>query len=80
MFLILWLYSIEPPLYFHFNNACRLRDWKLLPLLGPFAAATANILDGAAEAFRGDGFKRGAAIRNSPLNTMAGAFIVFRGS
>ena len=30
--------------------------------------------------FRGDGFKIGMDIENSPLNTMAGAFIVFRGS
>ena len=79
-FLILWLYSIEPPLYFHFNTACRLRDWKYLPLLGPFAQATACILEGAAESYRGDGFKTGNDIKNSPLNTMAGAFIVFRGS
>ena len=38
-FLVLWLYSIEPPLYFHFNQACRRRDSKLIPLLGPFANA-----------------------------------------
>ena len=37
VFLILWLYSVEPPLYFHFNTACRDRNNALLPLLGPFA-------------------------------------------
>ena len=44
VFLILWLYSVEPPLYFHFNTACRERNNKLLPLLGPFAKATGVIL------------------------------------
>ena len=62
MFLILWLYSVEPPLYFHFNTACRERNNKLLPLLGPFAKATGVILDGEAEWGRGDGFKRGGDI------------------
>ena len=57
VFLILWLYSVEPPLYFHFNTACRDRNNALLPLLGPFAKATGVILEGWAEKGRGDGFK-----------------------
>ena len=80
MFLILWLYSVEPPLYFHFNAACRDRNNKLLPLLGPFAKATGVILEGVAEERRGDGFERGLDIDDSPLETMAGAFVVFRGA
>ena len=79
MFLILWLYSVEPPLYFHFNTACRDRNNALLPLLGPFAKATGVILQGYAERLRGDGFKRGLDI-GGPLKTMAGAFVVFRGA
>ena len=59
VFLILWLYSVEPPLYFHFNSACRERNNALLPLLGPFAKATGVILMGMAEEYRGDGFKTG---------------------
>ena len=46
-FIVLWLYSIEPPLYFFFNEACRLRTKAVLPLLGPFAAAVGAILSGA---------------------------------
>ena len=82
MFLILWLYSVEPPLYFHFNTACRERNNALLPLLGPFAKATGVILDGWAEEERGDGFNCGIDIDwgEGPLGKMAGAFVVFRGA
>lgn len=38
-FLIMWLYTIEPPFYFYVNEACRKRDESLLNLLGPFASA-----------------------------------------
>jgi len=38
-FIVLWLYSIEPPLYYFFNEACRLRNKAVVSLLGPFAAA-----------------------------------------
>ena len=83
VFLILWLYSVEPPLYFHFNTACRDRNNALLPLLGPFAKATGVILEGVAERDRGDGFKIGGDIDRygfEPLGKMAGAFVVFRGA
>ena len=53
-FIVLWLYSIEPPLYFFFNEACRLRNKAVVPLLGPFASAVGMILAGAAEFFRPD--------------------------
>ena len=36
-FLVLFLYSIEPPLYFYLNDACRTKNKALLPMLGPFA-------------------------------------------
>ena len=41
-FIVLWLYSIEPPLYYFVNEACRLRDKTVVPLLGPFLAASIN--------------------------------------
>ena len=63
-FLILWLYSLEPPLYFFFNKACRDRDYKLLPLLGPFATALGRILDGPAEKGRPDTMQQGVDILN----------------
>ena len=53
-FIVLWLYSIEPPLYFFFNEACRLRNKAVVPLLGPFASAVGLILNGFAEYFRPD--------------------------
>jgi hypothetical protein len=78
-FIVLWLYSIEPPLYYFFNEACRLRNKAVLPLLGPFAAAVGAILLGA-EWTRADTIKRGYKQPDSPLGCMAGAFLLFRGS
>ena len=80
-FLVLWLYSIEPPLYYFFNEACRLRNKAVVPLLGPFAAAVAIILDGWGEAKRPDKVKVGWNLeKTSPLGCMDGAFLLFRGS
>jgi len=36
-FLTLFLYSVEPPFYFHLNQACRSLDVSLVTMLGPFA-------------------------------------------
>ena len=44
VFLVLFLYSIEPPLYFALNDACRKRDKLVLPMLGPFAKALFEVL------------------------------------
>ena len=46
-FLILYFYSIEPPLYYYLNKACRHMDATALPLLGPWAWALAAILAAA---------------------------------
>ena len=46
-FLVLWLYSLEPPFYFHLNQACRSLDQTLLQFLGPFAEALSWVLGGA---------------------------------
>jgi len=43
-FLVLWLYSLEPPFYFHLNQACRSLDQTLLQFLGPFARALYDVL------------------------------------
>ena len=67
-------------MYFFLNEACRLRNQNVVPLLGPFAAAVATILDGSAERGRPDTIKRGFNIDNSPLGFMAGAFLLFRGA
>ena len=58
-FIILWMYTIEPPLYFFLNQACRLRDYKVVRLLGPFAAAIGAILGGISEDKRPDTIKCG---------------------
>jgi len=76
-FIVLWLYSIEPPLYYFVNEACRLRNKTVVPLLGPFVAAVAIILDGYAEGQRPD--KIETFRRDSPLGCMSGAFLLFRG-
>ena len=78
-FIVLWLYSIEPPLYYFFNEACRLRNKAVLPLLGPFAAAVGAILGGA-ECDRADTIMPAYKQPDSPLGCMAGAFLLFRGS
>jgi len=52
-FLVLWLYSLEPPFYFHLNQACRSLDQTLLQFLGPFARALYQVLGGA-EVMRAD--------------------------
>ena len=78
-FIVLWLYSIEPPLYYFFNEACRLRNKAVVSLLGPFAAAVGIILEGEAEGSRPDTIKHGRLQHGSPFGCMAGAFLLFRG-
>ena len=86
LFLVLWFYSIEPPLYFQLNEACRQRNWALLDMLGPFAWALAMVLSGT-ETMRGDRAKDGMELhcpeqRIGPhaAGWMAGSRLVFRGS
>ena len=43
-FLLFWLFTIEPPLYFFLNEACRKQDKKVIRELGPFAWALGGIL------------------------------------
>lgn len=43
-FSMLWMYSLEPPLYHMLNKACRNRSKALLNTLGPFAFAISRVL------------------------------------
>ena len=66
-------------MYFFLNEACRLRDKAVVPLLGPFAAAVFHVLN-AAEFGRKDTIMPAYKQPNSSLGCMAGAFLLFRGS
>ena len=85
VFLVLFLYSIEPPLYFALNDACRKKDKLLLPMLGPFAQALYWVLEGT-ERGRKDRFTKGELLHNPrkdihhPLGYMSGCKLVFRGA
>ena len=57
-FLLFWLFTIEPPLYFFLNEACRNQDKKVIRELGPFALGLGFILAGA-ELFRKDRLPKG---------------------
>lgn len=84
-FLILWFNSIEPPFYFHLNEASRKKDQQLLPFLGPFACALYQILE-KAEAYKRDclelGYKKHQPQFNKlhPRGFMCSSFVVFRGA
>lgn len=41
---ILYLYSMEPPLYRHMNRACREKDFNKMDKVGPFAATLGEIV------------------------------------
>ena len=85
--MMLWLYSVDPPFYFHLNKACRERDQILLPMLGPFAKAMSMVLSGTAERNRNDAIERGYIQHNPtsffkkshPLGFLNQSFLVFRG-
>jgi len=57
-FLLFWLFTIEPPLYFFSNEACCKQDKKVIRELGPFALGLGFILAGA-ELFRKDRLPKG---------------------
>lgn len=84
-FFILWLYQIEPPFYFHLNEASRRQDRTLLPMLGPFARAIHHILNGAdhyksqQQLERGDQLHRPDLNLRAPLGFMCRSFVLFRG-
>ena len=41
---LLYVYSIEPPIYEHLNNACRTMDETKLRTLGPYSCAMYMLL------------------------------------
>ena len=55
---MVWMYSLEPPLYFMLNKAMRSKNKAYLQMLGPFAQAISMVL-GYAEGFRNDCIKEG---------------------
>ena len=77
--LVLWLYSVEPPLYFHLNDACRSMDHPLIPMLGPFARAIYETLR-YAEWLRDDKLEQGDEIDDHPLGTFSRSFVTMRGA
>ena len=50
---LLWIYTIEPPIYADLNSACREMNLDLLDDLGPYAIALFYILQGT-ESYRSD--------------------------
>ena len=77
---MVWMYSLEPPLYYMLNKACRNRIKALLPILGPFAKAISRVL-GIAESGRKDKITMGRDMKQGgPLGTMSGSMLVFRGA
>ena len=79
-FLLLHIYSMEPPFYFHLNTACRNKDADLLPMLGPFADALFYVVADA-EDEREDKLETGVDFEdNHPLGTFCRSFLVFRGA
>ena len=44
---MVWMYSLEPPLYYMLNKAMRSKDKAYLQMLGPFAQAISWVLRGA---------------------------------
>ena len=56
--LILYLYTMETPLYSEFNKACRNMDKSMLKSLGPFATAI-DIIISTVEKNRFDRIKTG---------------------
>lgn len=82
--LILWLYSIEPPIAADLNDSCRKMIKSNLETLGPFACALNCILYGA-ESNRED-FLQGGIVDHRPesnlfheLGYFSRSILVYRG-
>ena len=78
---VVWMYSLEPPLYWLLNRAMRTKNMAYLQMLGPFAQAIWAVLSGA-ERGRNDKIQPGVDMNpeNNPLGYMAGSLLVFRGA
>ena len=80
--IVLLLYSMEPPIYFYLNEACRNKDQTKLQILGPFALALYIVLL-RAEFNRKDKVERGDNVHGygkvHELGCFARDFLVFRG-
>ena len=78
---VVWMYSLEPPLYWLLNRAMRTKNMAYLQMLGPFAQAINFVLAGA-EYHRNDKIQKGSGMNpwKNPLGYMAGSMLVFRGA
>lgn len=81
-FLILWFLSIEPPIYAIVNEAIRIRDTKLLPMVGPLVAGLQMVLN-ACEKYRTDtlvpGYETLKVDPEDDLGSFCESFLVFSG-
>lgn len=82
-YLILWFLSIEPPIYAILNEAIRIRDMKLLPMVGPLVAGLTIILS-TCEKYRVDAMIPGyETLKMDPdhdLGSFSGSFLLFAGA
>lgn len=75
--MILWIYSIEPPIYGDLNKACRKMDPEMMEDLGPYAIALYRILF-ACEPRRDDRMPSTSAHRRYEEHFFK-TFLVYRG-
>ena len=82
-FLIMWLLSIEPPIYAVLNEAIRIRSLALLPMVGPLAAGLAVVLTNC-EKYRADAIVPGyETLKLNPeheLGCFCESFLLFSGA
>lgn len=79
VFLVLWLYTLEPPFYVHLNRACLTNDQDLQPHLGPWAYALSTVLQ-ATEAQRADKLPTGILnlqMGTNTLGSLSQSFVCF---
>lgn len=87
VFLMLFLYLIEPPFYFAINDASRKKDKRLLPMLCLLATALIDILTFTEAERDDDRVTLGLELhdledenKQQPLGHMSGSLLVFRGA
>ena len=77
-----YMYSLEPPIYYYLNQACRDMDQTQLDTLGPYACVMFNMLSGGSwcDKKRKDKMRRGYDYgSNGPLGYFSQSFLTFRG-
>jgi len=80
-----YMYSLEPPIYYYLNQACRTMDKSKLDTLGPYAAVLFEMLYWGRECDRKrvDKMRLGMndfiSYGNGPLSYFSQSFFTFRG-